>query len=216
MSLLKNRGTFKGQNAKTVEKVNMVTDVIYAEPLVSIIKNLTETCINDFSLSLSEMTLVKLGSIEEDDNEYPDMKLNYRNDFYRKDNKHIISCNCKFSFIGKDNMKYLLELTVDCKGIYILPEYDSYMHRYCYTYIVGVLKLDSRLTDLYSSDIFIPETLDCFDDGDTTRYDGYEKTFVSDSSIYPVEKVEEEKKENVVAFFEQEGTKLDLGDETEK
>lgn len=195
----------KSESKENIKTIDINDELIYAGPLMSIINSLKDTSISNFSLQLVD---AKLTDIESYQDSYEDNKMNlsYRNDVYRKDNKHIITCKSEFIFIGKNTHKYIVNITVKCSGNYLLPEYDSYMHKYCYTYIVGMLKLDSRLQKLYAEDICIPDTLDCFDEEDVTRYDGYKVVYHADSESIDGITIPDPKEK--MDFAEQTGVKI--------
>lgn len=183
------------------KEVNRLTELnintIYAEPLVSIILSLKESHIDNFSIKLNRLNILKEEHDEDDEEIETQMNLKYTTHTYHVDNRRLVNCVATYIFKSGD-YKVTVTIDVSCSGSYVLPELDKYLHRYCYTYIVGILKLESMITSMYESpELSIPESLDVFEKSDIKKYDGYSEVFTinSDEAI----KIDDS---NKVAFFD--------------
>lgn len=166
---------------EVMNEMDLDINTIYAEPLVSIITSLKESHIEDFSIKLNKLHILK-EETEEDVQE--DMKLNFTTHTYHTSNKRVVNCVAYYTFMsnGDTHQKVTVNIDVSCTGNYVLPELDKYLHKYCYTYIVGILKLEKKITSMYvNSELPIPESLDVFEKSDIKKYNGYSEVFTINS-----------------------------------
>ena len=172
-------------------------NTIYAEPLVSIILSLKESHIGNFSIKLNRLSVLKEEHDEDNGDIETQMNLKSTTHTYHVDNRRLVNCVATYIFKSGD-YKVTVTIDVTCSGSYVLPELDKDLHKYCYTYIVGILKLEPFITSMYESpELSIPESLDIFDKSDIKKYDGYSEVFTinSDEAI----KIDDS---NKVAFFD--------------